>query len=252
MKKKNKILIMLLCVCFISLNMITGSGEYMHTVTMYSVDNDTITVRMSEIEAYENEGWFIEPVIIMYAPDGRTQYTLLSEVELYKTLGWYTEPVVLMFAADGRTMYVIESEVALYLNLNWFLSEKEARMSVINQNDLLLLARIINAEAAPHNYIDKCYVGAVVMNRLDSGLWGNSILSVISARGQYSSYKNSKFNTYPPQDCIDIALELLLGERYGMPKNVIFQSGGPQGTGIWQKVINGSGYYNHYYCYGNV
>lgn len=213
---KIKLLVMLLIMNIASLCFAMEN----QTITMYSADNRVIIVEKSEQQAYENVGWFIEPVIPMYAPDGRVRYTLESEIEAYKNVGW-------------------------------FLSEREAKESVINKQELMLLAKVIHAEASPNNYTDKCYVGAVVMNRVESGIWGNNVYSVITAKGQYSSYGNKKFNQYPPEDCLLIAKELLLGERYGMPKNVIFQSGLPQGFGIWKKVNNTVGN-SHYYCYGNI
>ena len=189
--------------------------------------------------------------IPMYAPDDRVIYILESQVEKYEAEGWYTEPVILMYASDGRTQYTLKSEVELYKTLNWFLSEKEAKESILNQNDVILLAKTIHAEANDSNYTDRCYVGAVIMNRLESGKWGKSIYSVITAKGQYACYGNSKFNQYPPEECIQIAKDLLLGERFGVPKNVIFQAAFRQGTGVWKIVYNTNGY-NHYYCFGNV
>ena len=220
MELKIKLLVMLLTMNIASLCFAMENNVNKEVIQMYSADNRTITIEKTEQEAYENVGWYIEPVTPMYAADGRVRYTLQSEVEAYKNVGW-------------------------------FLSEREAKESIINEQELILLAKIIHAEAAPNNYTDKCYVGAVVMNRVESGIWGNSVYSVISAKGQYSSYRNKKFNQYPPEDCLQIAKELLLGERYEMPKNVIFQSGGPQGIGVWKKVTNTIGS-NHYYCYGNI
>ena len=59
---------------------------------MYAPDGRTIDIAQSEVEAYENVGWYKEPVVLMYAADGRTRYTLKSEVDAYKKVGWYTEP----------------------------------------------------------------------------------------------------------------------------------------------------------------
>ena len=90
------------------------------TVTMYAPDGRTIDIAQSEVEAYENVGWYKESVVLMYAADGRTRYTLQSEVEAYQGVGWYTEPIVLMYAADGRTRYTLQSEVEAYKNVGWY------------------------------------------------------------------------------------------------------------------------------------
>ena len=211
---KIKIGIMLLTIILVSLGFIVHATT-IDTVQMYSADNRTIEIKTTEIEAYQNVGWYTEPVVQMYAIDGRTRYTLKSEVEAHQNVGW-------------------------------FLSEREAKESVIDQQELLLLAKTIHAEAADNNYTDRCYVGAVVMNRVDSGIWGNSVRSVVTARGQYACYGNKKLNRYPPEECIQIAKELMLGERYGMPPNVIFQAQFRQGKGVVATVGV------HYYCYGNI
>lgn len=238
------LIICLICTSFIVVNAFTP-------IIMYSVDGRELMVNKNEVEMYENVGWYKKPVVIMYALDGRTRATLKSEVEAYKNVGWYEEPVIIMYASDGRTRVTLKSEVDAYLKVNWFLSKEDAKLSIINKKELELLARIIHAEAADNNYTDRCYVGMVVMNRKNSGIWGNSIQSVISAPGQYSYYRNYKFNSSIPTECYEIAKQIMLGETYGVPYNVIFQSGAPQGKGIWKIVYNTVGS-NHYYCYGNI
>lgn len=238
-----------LIICFIFASFIIVNA--MCPVTMYSIDGRKIIINKDEMEAYKNVGWYEQPVVLMYALDGRTRVTLKSEVEAYKNVGWYEQPVVLMHASDGRTRVTLKSEVEAYLKVNWFLTKEDAKLSIINKKELELLARIIHAEAADNNYIDKCYVGMVVMNRKNSSIWGSSIQSVISAPGQYSSYKNQKFNSAIPKECYEIAKQIMLGETFGVPYNVIFQSGAPQGKGIWKIVYNTVGS-NHYYCYGNI
>ena len=47
--------------------------------------------------------------VVMYAADGRTLTVKKSEVETYQNVGWYTEPVVVMYAVDGRTLTVNKS-----------------------------------------------------------------------------------------------------------------------------------------------
>lgn len=239
------LIICLICTGFIIVNALTET-------VMYSTDGRTIMVNKNEVEAYLNVGWYEDPVTFMYAPDGRVRVTKAKEVETYKNVGWYEEPVVYMYASDGRKRVTLKSEVELYQKVNWFLTEEEAKFSVIDKNELDLLARIIHAEAADNNYIDKCYVGMVVINRKNSGIWGNSIQSVISAPGQYSSYKNYKFNSAIPTECYEIAKQIMLGETFDVPYNVIFQSGASQGKGVWKIVYNTAGYCNHYYCYGNI
>ena len=90
------------------------------TVLMYAEDGRTLDVKESEIQLYENVGWFLGPVTLMYAPEDRTLTVRNSEVELYESLGWFTEPVVTMYAADGRTLAVKNTEIELYKTVGWY------------------------------------------------------------------------------------------------------------------------------------
>ena len=49
--------------------------------------------------------------ITMYAPDGRTRMVAESEIEAYEQVGWYTYAVTMMYAPDGRTRVVPKEEV---------------------------------------------------------------------------------------------------------------------------------------------
>lgn len=97
------------------------------TITMYALDGRTIDVLESEIEAYKNVGWYIEPVTQMYALDGRTIYVLDSEVEAHKNVGWYLTPVTTMYAPDGRTTIISQDEVSAYQNVGWYETEAQAK-----------------------------------------------------------------------------------------------------------------------------
>lgn len=220
-------------------------------VKMYDINGMVTIVKHTDKEIYKTNGWYEEPVLVMYNIEGNTAVVKKAEKQYYKTNGWYEEPVILVYAPDGRINIIKQSEIELYINAGWFLSQEEARFSLVNKRELELLARTIHAEAADNNYIDRCYAGMVVMNRKNSGIWGNSIESVISAPGQYSCYKNRKFNSAIPEECYEIAKQIMLGETFGVPYNVIFQSSSSQGTGIWKIVYNTTGY-NNYYCYGNI
>ena len=104
-----------------------ASENIAKTVTMYAPDGRTIDVLESEIDAYKNVGWYIEPVTQMYALDGRTIYVPNSEVEAHKNVGWYLTPVTTMYAPDGRTIVVSQDEVSAYQNVGWYETEAQAK-----------------------------------------------------------------------------------------------------------------------------
>ncbi|MBR2404281.1 MAG: copper amine oxidase N-terminal domain-containing protein, partial [Clostridia bacterium] len=104
-----------------------ASENIAKTITMYAPDGRTIDVLESEIEAYKNVGWYIEPVTQMYALDGRTIYVPNSEVEAHKNVGWYLTPVTTMYASDGRTIVISQDEITNYKNVGWYETEAQAQ-----------------------------------------------------------------------------------------------------------------------------
>jgi len=111
--------------------------------------------------------------------------------------------------------------------------------------DEILLARLIYAEASATNEEDMYAVGTVVMNRVESDRFPNTLEGVIYQKGQYACTFNGgskKFNSEVPDRVKEIAREILEGKRT-LPENVIFQAQFKQGKGVYKKIGV------HYYCY---
>lgn len=213
---------------------------------LHAMDGRTMIATSEEQkDAQLTVGWSIAKPITVYNANNETTTIFVEELEEYLSAGWYPEPVTKLYAEDGREEYFVNSMVEAQLTVGWYRTYEEAHPVQVNYDDVYLLARLINGEAAHNNTLDKQYVGAVVMNRLRMGHWGTTLRSVIYAKGQYACTWNGSrgFNSTPPQDCIDIATALLKGETYGMPSNVIYQAQFKQGSGVWKKVGV------HYYCY---
>lgn len=105
------------------------------------------------------------------------------------TIGYVSaEYVSVEFATDyGKTTKEIEDE------------ERAKELAKLSQNqgavptsvsDVTLLAALIQAEAGNQPYEGKLAVGAVVMNRVRSGAYPNTIIGVITAPGQFPPATN--------------------------------------------------------------
>lgn len=110
------------------------------------------------------------------------------------------------------------------------------------EEELNLLARLIYCEASKTNEEDMLLVGNVVLNRVASSRWANSIKGVIYQSGQYSTVRSGAINNTPGAKQIAAARRLLNGERF-CPPNVVFQAAFVQGNGVWKKVGI------HLFCY---
>ena len=101
----------------------------------------------------------------------------------------------------------------------------------ISFDDLYLLAKLICAEAGSDWLSDdfRLCVGEVVLNRVESPEFPDSISDVVYQKGQYASAGTSAFaSLVPSQACVDVALRLMQGERKMAP-SVVFQSDHEQG-----------------------
>lgn len=96
------------------------------------------------------------------------------------------------------------------------ISQEALNAANVSEEDLELLASIIYCEANGEPYIGKVAVGNVVLNRVKSSRYPNTIKGVIYAKGQFSPVKNgsmAKALKYDSADasCYQAALEALAG-----------------------------------------
>lgn len=116
--------------------------------------------------------------------------------------------------------------------------------------DLMLLSKIIYAEAGSEWLSDewKMSVGEVVLNRVASPEFPNTIKEVIEQPGQYYGANSRYFNTLlPTERCVQCAIRLLNGERLLEP-SVVYQANFTQGGGThvayYDKYLGWT-----YFCY---
>ena len=88
-----------------------------------------------------------------------------------------------------------------------------ANQSIIDSaDDVTLLAAIIQIEAGSECYEGQVAVGAVVMNRVRSGSYSNTVGGVIFARGQFATSRmSSVISRGPKASCVQAAQEALAG-----------------------------------------
>lgn len=105
---------------------------------------------------------------------------------------------------------------------------KSVKRSSYTKSDLRLMASIINCEAGAESYQGKVAVGIVIMNRVSSNAFPNTIRKVVYQRGQFSPVRNGalkkrlsqydagKVNNSQWKDCIKAAKNVLSGQNYIM------------------------------------
>ena len=122
--------------------------------------------------------------------------------------------------------------------------KKKKKSKEVSENDILNLARIIQAENGGHEDDEALLLtGVVVLKRVKSKYYPDTIMGVISQKGQYSTYADGKFWNKPSKRSMRIANKILktnIAERY--PDNLVFQAEFEQGRAVYKKL----GY--EYFC----
>lgn len=170
--------------------------------------------------------------------------TKLSIVDGFKMGDW----VRVMY--DGKELYVNSkylSDKPVVIKKKAIVSKPQSQKetyNTINQNNsnLMLLARLVNAEVGSLNDEAQIACASVVLNRVNSSAYPNSIKGVIYQKGQYSVVRSGRINRTPSDRAIKNA-KYVLEHGSQIPSNVVYQSMGRQGSGVY-KIIDGE-----YFCY---
>lgn len=119
-------------------------------------------------------------------------------------------------------------------------TQTELETAKYTENDFELLAHVIEAEAGGESDYHKLCVGTVVMNRVDSEKYPDTIEGVIYQPGQYQCVTNSHINKEPSESSYEAAKSILDGRRM-FRSSVVYQAEFIQG-----KVVEKVG--NTYFC----
>ena len=123
-------------------------------------------------------------------------------------------------------------------------TNKKRKKKRVSNKDVLNLARIIQAENGGHKDDEALLLtGVVVLKRVKSKHYPDTIMGVISQKGQYSTYADGKFWNKPSKRSMRIAKKLLTTDiSDGYPDNLVFQAEFRQGKSVYKKL----GY--EYFC----
>lgn len=112
----------------------------------------------------------------------------------------------------------------------------------VSEEDVDLLARLIWSETGILGCRSMYFTGSVVLNRMASPEFPNTLREVIYQRGQYAVTWNGGIDKEPSKDAVYIARDLLENGSW-LPHDVVFQAEFIQGSGVFEKIGN------TYYCY---
>ena len=113
---------------------------------------------------------------------------------------------------------------------------------VYTQEEVELLARLITAEVGTEDEERAYLCGSVVLNRMKSDKFPNTIREVIYQPGQYECTWNGHIDR-PYEDIAYEIAEGLMTDGSEIDERVVFQSEFKQGHGTYKKIGN------TYFCY---
>ena len=144
--------------------------------------------------------------------------TRLSDLGYYKNKidglwGWRTTNAVKNFQRDyGLTQDGIVgswTERSLKITLNS--SSSSSSSSSVSSSNLDLLARCVYAEARGEPYTGQVAIAAVVLNRVESPSFPNTISGVIYQKGAFTCVSDGQINLTPNQTAYNAARDALNG-----------------------------------------
>ena len=147
----------------------------------------------------------------------------------------YSE-IMIISAINGDTATGVQAEQ----NRNAKIDKQGLNYPKIKFNDLFLVSKIMTAEAGSYWLSDewKMAVGEVLLNRVASPEFPNTVEECIYQSGQYYSKNSSYFKKLLPWEReTRLAWRLLEGERHLEP-SVVFQANFTQGSGVFKSFYD--------------
>lgn len=100
---------------------------------------------------------------------------------------------------------------ALGMNDSAKVLQGNSNNSTYTSSDLYLLAKCIYAEARGESYTGQVAVGAVILNRVRSSSFPNTIAGVIYQKGAFTAVDDGQINLQPNQTAINAATDAMNG-----------------------------------------
>lgn len=118
----------------------------------------------------------------------------------------------------------------------------KSKSNSYSDEDFYVLSHVIFGEASGQSWDFQVAVGSVVLNRVKSNKYPNTIKKVVFQKGQYACTWDGNYNKTPNEQTKKVTRYLL---KYGsqLPSKVLYQAEFVQGKGIYKKMGN------TYLCY---
>lgn len=135
--------------------------------------------------------------------DGKFGADTLAAVKLFQRRNGLT--------VDGKVGPATAAALGVTLSGSSSASSSSSSSSRGGNSDLNLLARVVHGEARGEPYKGKVAVAAVVLNRVESSSFPNTIAGVVYQSGAFSAVSDGQINLTPDSESIRAAQDALNG-----------------------------------------
>jgi len=156
-------------------------------------------------------------------------------------------PVIQTKAKTKRPELTFEETVETMVREHKIMLDRLIAAWEHRKEEVNLLAEVIYWENwhTDKEHLAAYYTGAVVMNRVKSKVWPNTVKDVLYQKNPIQYSTTSKFFTKEiPAECYEMARDIYRNGTPDVPYDVVFQATFKQGSGTWKKVNT------DYFCYG--
>lgn len=194
---------------YVSLEAVAGIFGYT-TSTDFNSETNTLTIQVADIKITVTQG---QPYM---TANGRCLYLPNGYSSIFGSVIFPIETVAKIFNLDA----VCDPESGSYdlstVNKSIIASADE----FYNEEDLKWLSRIITAEAGNQCLEGQIAVGNVVLNRVESKRFANTVKGVIFQAGQFDPVERGAIYIEPFEQCV-VAAKLAL-EGYGVVGDAVY------------------------------
>ncbi|AZR74800.1 hypothetical protein BBF96_02740 [Anoxybacter fermentans] len=151
-----------------------------------------------------------DPIKVNIPKSQRVIYHVKKGDSLYTLAREFNTTVAVIKALNNLESSIIRIGQQLILPTIG-LTPKQVLAKTITPYELNLLARVVHGESRGEPYLGKVAVAAVILNRVLSPHFPNTIEDVIYQPGQFESVSNGQFNLHPTPSAYKAAREALNG-----------------------------------------
>lgn len=155
----------------------------------------------------------VEDVAVYYW--GSSGNTVAAIQQRLKDLGYFSDNVDGIFGANTYNA-VVSFQSSNGLDPDGIvgaatLEKLGISIDVNYENDLYTLAAVINGEGRGEPYTGQVAIGAVVLNRVESDKFPNTIAEVVYQTGAFDSVRDGQINLTPTESAVRAAIDALNG-----------------------------------------